>query len=215
MFNQKTKTWTTTRGYKKFLKTQNLTEAQLDQEWKNFQKALDDGCAYLALTMFMDIGLTDWRQLSTQRMPELVGLSDRMYADKKQRELKKEQDRIAKAEAEAARQYYYDHTEEILVDKIDKGIKLTEEEIDDLYNSCHIYEETPGEKHRWTQTISTVFNLKDGRYLRLDWEEGLTETCDSYMEEQPYFVEKHTKEITIQVTEWIPAKEQTNDAYSH
>ena len=88
---------------------------------------------------------------------------------------------------------------------IDSDGKLSEEELrrmmDELVEVDRIY----GENRRWTRSVRSIFEV-EGRFIALDWEEGLTEQQDDVFYDQPIEVEKHEYEKTIIVTEWKELK---------
>lgn len=90
-----------------------------------------------------------------------------------------------------------------MVEKIDKGEPLTDDETEKFYfDNKHVSEEY-GENERWTRPVTTIVEVF-GRYFRICWEEGLTEMQSNRYYEQPVEVTKHTyeKTIVVTVTEW-------------
>ena len=73
--------------------------------------------------------------------------------------------------------------------------------MDELVEVDRIY----GENRRWTRSVRSIFEV-EGRFIALDWEEGLTEQQDDVFYDQPIEVEKHEYEKTIIVTEWKELK---------
>ena len=94
-----------------------------------------------------------------------------------------------------------DEFEKVLLEKIDKGEKLNESEIQDLIE--YEFERKHGENRRWIRTVTSIIELGD-RYFSINWEEGFTEYQENMYYNQPIEVEKKTYPKTITVTEWIP-----------
>lgn len=80
-----------------------------------------------------------------------------------------------------------DEFEKVLLEKIDKGEKLNESEIQDLIE--YEFERKHGENRRWTRTVTSIIELGD-RYFSINWEEGLTEYQENMYYNQPIEVEK-------------------------
>ena len=89
--------------------------------------------------------------------------------------------------------------EKDFLEKLDNGHIFSEEEIENMFYDLEEFEEVCYEKGRWTMPISTVFKIGD-RFLRVDWEAGLTEYQENSYEEQPY--EVFPKQEKIVVTRW-------------
>lgn len=96
-------------------------------------------------------------------------------------------------------------------DKIIQGVDLTEKELYD----CSMglvgtwIEDREGEKHRWTQSMTTIFKI-DEQYYALEWEQGLTEYQENEFWEQPYKVKKVEEVITTTVTRYVTMEEQND-----
>ena len=69
----------------------------------------------------------------------------------------------------------------------------------DLDADIKMITQEEGEQHRWTQSVSTIFEFEN-KYYRLDWEKGLTECQENGFYYQPYQVEKEVK--TVKITTW-------------
>lgn len=92
-----------------------------------------------------------------------------------------------------------------IYDKLDKGEKLSEDEIEylalDTYGEdVREVETTFEEPGRWSRGAHTIVQLYD-RYWRVDWDQGLTEMQDNDFWEQPVEV---VPKIVV-----IPAHEET------
>lgn len=106
---------------------------------------------------------------------------------------------------EKDKKYYWEHFDEIMLEKIDKGELLTESEIRSLVWESEEVDRGYGENRRWTRSVTSIVNLC-GRYFAIPWEEGLTECQENEYYYQPYEVEKKTSTKTITVTEWVPLR---------
>lgn len=105
-----------------------------------------------------------------------------------------------KVRKEAEEKYYNEHFEEIMVKKIDNYEDLTKRELHML--SEYAIDDEYGENRRWTRSVTSILKLQ-GRYFRLNWEEGLTKYQENEYFEQPVEVEKKEYQKTITVTEWV------------
>jgi len=82
---------------------------------------------------------------------------------------------------------------------------FTKEEVEEhvFLNDVHTYR---GGSRRWSRTNETVVKV-DGKFYKLYWEQGLTESQENYFEEQETEeVELKEYEKTIKVSEWIIKK---------
>lgn len=89
-----------------------------------------------------------------------------------------------------------------MLSKIDSGKKLTEKELSMLPYEFNEVERINGENRRWLRSVTSIIEI-GGRYFKLQWEQGLTESQENEFYNQPYEVEKNTYEKTITVTEWV------------
>lgn len=187
-------------GIDKILEENGWTREFMDGEWERAMRALDDGCKNPALAAFANESRT-WVALPKHLIVQVPGLADRMYTRKAEREAKEaaeEAERKARAEA---RSYYYDHVEEILVAKIDAGEELSESEVEDLVMFCDHYADEEGDDRRWTREVTTYIRTEAGRFFRICWERGLTESQEDFYLEQPVEVCLHEREKVIRVVE--------------
>ena len=79
---------------------------------------------------------------------------------------KAKEERIAKEKEE----YYWEHFDELMVQKIDSGEKLSENELRSLVFE-NGEESEWGENRRWPRRVATIVKLC-GRYFAINWEEG-------------------------------------------
>jgi hypothetical protein len=116
-----------------------------------------------------------------------------------------------KEAAEYAKQYYHEHMEEVLLDKILAGEELTEQRLKDLVHECNEVDREVGENRRWTRTIESVIKLAD-MYFMVSWEQGLTENQeDSYFEQPVEVFPVKYGDNTIYVTQDV-YEEKLKDA---
>jgi len=178
---------------KKLLKEIGYTEAQMDAFW---QDNIETNRVVRSLNSvgktWRDMNTHILRQLPTQKQRDL----DSIAKTKQQEEEKK---RI-ELEEKQKKEYYFNHFEEIMLEKIDNGENLTERELSTLSGEYEVDREN-GDNRRWSRSVSSYIQLED-RFFCVDWEEGLTESQPDEFYNQPYEVEKKTYEKTITVTEW-------------
>lgn len=88
-----------------------------------------------------------------------------------------------------------------MLEKIVNKERLTERELSTLVYEGEEVDEIEGEDTRWTRCMTTVINLC-GKNVAIDWQKGLTECQENEFYDQPYFVEK--KERVVTVVDWKP-----------
>lgn len=96
---------------------------------------------------------------------------------------------------------------EELLNKIDSGKNLTEDELQHLIWECEEVDRDYGDNGRWTRGVISVVELC-GRYFEVYWEEGLTEYQENEYYNQPVEVEKKEYDKTIHVVEWVAKEKQ-------
>ena len=103
-----------------------------------------------------------------------------------------------------AAQQRIDPVEKRLMDMVDSGKTLDEDQIRRLLYSMRKVDEEVGENRRWYRDVKTYLQTYDGRYLCVEWEEGLTELQDDSYESQPYEVtlEEEQKLVPVIVRHW-------------
>jgi hypothetical protein len=114
----------------------------------------------------------------------------------------KEIDMEEELKAKQEKEYYEEHYEEIILNKIDSGEKLNESELSSLVWEFEEIEREYGDNRRWSRSVTSIVKINN-RYFCIEWENGLTENQPNEFYDQPYEVEKKTYEKTIVVTEWI------------
>lgn len=107
-------------------------------------------------------------------------------------------------------EYIRSHYEDYILNKIDSGEALSEEELKELRYDFHEVDTIYGDNLRWYRDVRSIVEI-GGRYFALDWEEGLTELQDNEFYAQPVEVVKHEYSRTITVTDWeeVSSKDTT------
>lgn len=165
--------------------------------WEDMDKIWEECCKINTKCKLMKESGKNWSDLNIFLIKGLPDVSDlaRKRLEKENLEKKK------KEELEYQKRYYEEHFEDIIVNKIMSGEKLTETELQRIV-SDYSYDTIPGSKHRWTQTVRTICIIKD-RYFSVDWEEALTENqCNSFMN-QPYEVYPRERMKVIKTTHYF------------
>lgn len=186
---------TPTKEQKEWMAASGYTEAQMDAFWHD---NIDTNPIVRNLhshgMSWRDMNLSCVQQLPTQKERDLKALEEKRQKEQAERDA---------AEAKVIEQQYYEeHFDEIILEKIDRKENLTRSELSKLVYGYEI-ETDYGENRRWTRSATTIISLK-GRYFSIDWEDGLTECQENEFYSQPVEVEKKTYEKTITVTEWVP-----------
>lgn len=151
--------------------------------------------------MLSNSGL-NWTDLciwQIEQLPTLKETTLKQLAEKEEAQKRAEQDKLEK---EKAKKHYREHFDEIMVQKIDNGESLTEEELKTLVFRCNEVERHEGENRRWSRTVESIIELC-GRYFKVIWEQGLTESQENGFYEQPYEVELDAYKKVIEVHNWI------------
>lgn len=180
----------------KWMREVGYTVADMDNFWK------ENYGTNLVVTNLTDHGYT-WRDMNLCVLQKLPTQKQRDI------EIKQKQEAEAKTAEEAAKkekevkEYYESHFEELMVQKIDQGEKLTETELERLVWNYEI-EKSYGDDHRWTKEVFSIICLLD-RYFEIDWQKGLTEMQDNEFYEQPYEVKQIEKVVVTK--EWVSIKE--------
>lgn len=182
-----------------FLKSNNLTESDMDNYWYDLRKTnwivkniSEHGKSW------RDMNMTVISQVPTQRQRDIESEERK----KKESEDKKDKKLREKQEEE----YYESHFEEVMLKKIDNSEELTERELSRLAYE-HEVDHEEGNNRRWSRTITSYVQLQD-RFFVVNWEQGLTESQDNEFYDQPYEVEKQIHEEIIPehkvvTTNWV------------
>lgn len=143
----------------------------------------------------------NWTDLTVHQMRQLPTLKEVSLKQSEESRKEEEAELEAKKQAQAEKDYYEEHFEEVMLQKIENKEELTETELHRLVHECDVVDETRGENRRWSRTITSVVKL-GSKFFAVEWEEGLTENQDNSYSNQPYEVELHEHEKTIVVKEW-------------
>lgn len=133
------------------------------------------------------------RELPTQKEHDLKAI--------KEKELKEEQERISEQKAKEDVEYYANHFEQTMADKIARKEDLTEEELKTLVweYQVDIQEKDSG---RWTKHMRSIVELCGDLYS-INFEQGLTEYQENEYPYQPVKVKKVEITKTITVIEYV------------
>lgn len=179
---------------KLFLKGTGYTKEDMQRFWDECKETNS------TIRVFDKNGVT-WDQMDMYVIKNLPTQKER---DLKYIQEQKDKERLElerKEKEKRDREYYLEHFEEIMVNKIDNKENLTEKELRNVVFDYEIETEY-GENRRWTRSVSTVVKLCN-RFFMIEWEEGLTEYQPNEYLEQPYEVEKKEYEKLIKVVQWV------------
>lgn len=181
-----------------WLKEEGLTLEQVDAMFKELAEV-----NHVARNMIQN-GLS-WTRWNMSVIKQIPGYKEKGLEKINMEEEKKKLELYEKQKKEAEENYYWNHFLEIMVDKIDKKEKLTEEELRTLMREYEIDSVDDGEDGRWQRYITSVFEY-EGRLFAFNWAQGLTESQDDSFDEQPFEVIKTEK--TIVVVEYLPVNKK-------
>lgn len=185
---------TATKEQKQWMKDNGYTEKQMDAFW------LDNIDTNWIIRNLNNSGMT-WRDMNMSCVMKLPTQKARDLEAMKKKEEEEQQKMEAEAKAKAEQEYYNEHFEEIMLNKILNDENISESELKELIWDYEV-EREEGDHGRWTRHITSIIKLCD-KYFALDWEQGLTECQENEYYSKPYEVIKHTYEKTITVTEWV------------
>lgn len=138
-----------------------------------------------------EINITILEQLPFQKEKDLARI--------KEQKKKKEQELAEEEKKRQEKEYYENNFEEIMYDKITKGIPLSESELRDIVYECEEVSKVYGDKLRWVHCVTSVVLIK-GKKFGIQWNEGLTEMQEDEFYNQPY-----------EITETIDKTEKSDD----
>ena len=183
---------TTPKEHMEWIRANNYTVADIDKFWA------DNYGTNPVITNLTDHGMS-WRDMNIAVLKQLPTQKERDAEYKrKQEEEQRIAEEAARKEAEE-KKYYAEHFAEIMLDKITKGEKLTETELQELVWDYEI-EKIYGEDHRWTKEVCSIIELC-GKHFAIDWMKGLTEMQDNEFHEQPYPVRQIERIVVTK--EWV------------
>ena len=96
------------------------------------------------------------------------------------------------------------YTKEAL-ELIDSGIKLSEDQLQELLDYEIEFERKYGDSGRWSRFVHSILAI-GGRYFELHWGQGLTEYQENLFDEQPIEVKPVERTKTVTYTEYVYVK---------
>lgn len=184
----------TKKEIKVLLKELNLTENDMDNYWNELTETNWK-------VRSLDSSGKTWRDMAIHLIKQIPTQKEKDIQAKKEAEIKAGQERQEKLKAKQDKEYYQEHFEEIILQKIDNKEDLTERELSELVFEYAI-DTKKGDNRRWSRTVTTIIEIM-GRTFKIIWEEGLTEYQENEFYDQPYEVELKEYEKTITVKEWV------------
>lgn len=104
---------------------------------------------------------------------------------------------------EDVKRYLIKKKELTIEEKLEKGISLTEREIQDMrWDFAEVYE-VEGDEGRWMRHMTTVVKVGNGDLYAINWDRGLTESQENTFCNQPQKVRLKEKEVTTIITEIV------------
>lgn len=177
------------------LKKLGYTEADMQKFW--------DECIPVnsKIKMLSNAGM-NWTDLCIWQIEQLPTLKEKTLKQLAEKEEAQKKEQKAKLEKIKAEEYYREHFDELMIQKIDNHEELTENELKTLVFECHEVERCEGENRRWSRTVNSIVELC-GRFFKVIWEQGLTENQDDNFYDQPYEVELDSYKKVIEARNWI------------
>lgn len=93
-------------------------------------------------------------------------------------QLKKILKNCSKLKAKQEKEYYENHYEEIILNKIDSGEKLNKSELSNLVWDFEEVDCEYGDNRRWSRSVTSIVKIND-RFFCIKWENGLTENQEN------------------------------------
>lgn len=158
----------------------------------NFWNELKETNSKVRMLSSQGIKWSDMNMTVIQGLPFQKEKDEKSRLEKEALEKKKQEELQKKIDDEI---YYSEHFEDIMLDKIEKGISLTESELSDIVSE-YLVESEYGSSGRWQRSVTSIVKIK-GRYFSIMWQKGLTEYQEDSFPEQPreVFPVKITKVI--------------------
>lgn len=185
---------TTKKEREALLKELGYTEADMQGFWD------ENVGVNRVITMLNDSGKT-WKDLCVHQMRGLPTLKEVTLSKLKEKEQKEKEKAELEEKIRQDKEYYNNHFEEIMANKIDAGEELTEKELDRLTYGNYVVDEIEGDNGRWSRSVKTIVNLC-GKHYAINWEQGLTECQENSFMNQPYEVELQAYKKLVDVKEW-------------
>lgn len=142
---------------KDWMKENGYTEKQLDELWN---ESIETN--YIIRNLAKS-GMS-WRDMNVSCVMQLPTQKER-DAENAKREMEEKQAKLdSEVKEKANEEYYYNHFEELMVEKIENKQNLTKEEL----RGIHDFEidRDDGENRRWTRSVSSILKMC-GRYFNL------------------------------------------------
>lgn len=121
------------------------------------------------------------------------------YVDTLNKEAKKGDNFLLVFDKAERKKVYYKLIKQTLSpeEKLSRGIRLSEEEIEEfMWNNKEIYEER-GDEGRWYVSMLTVVEDKQGNQYAISWSRGLTESQCNEFYNQPRRVRLEEREVVV------------------
>lgn len=194
-------------AYKKeinpWLKESGYTWKQMDDFW-------DECCEIVNLCGQLKRSGKEWSDLQMHLIKQLPTLKEKTLEQRRTKEIEEQEKIELEKKVKEEKDYYWEHFDEIMVNKIDNCEELTEKELKTIVFECKEISLSEGENRRWSRTNTSIIELC-GRFFSIDWEEGLTENQDNEFYWQPFEVRKEEYEKTIIVTNWVKVNKDNKD----
>lgn len=97
----------------------------------------------------------------------------------------------------------WDTFTEDMVKKIDNEEILTEKELSYFVEDTIV--DIEGDEHRWSRDVKSIVRSNE-KLFAVDWDRGLTESQENMYYNQPYEVQKVTKKVVKEITEYVRMK---------
>lgn len=134
----------------------------------------------------------DWKDLNEYQLADLVNLKEKTLEQLAEKEAKEKAEEEAKENARKVREYYQEHFEEIVCNKILSGVALEQKEFDSLVFEYDVAELNAGEVYKNYQDITTISEL-NGHYFKINWRMDLSDFGEHQFDNAPIEVKKISK----------------------
>ena len=186
----------------------DLTLEKLGYTRAQMQKFWDDALEVNWKIQAIEKCGKDWKDLNEYQLADLVNLKEKTLKQLAEQKAKEKAKAEAEESARKIREYYQEHFEEIVCDKILSGVALEQKEFDSLVFEYNIAELNAGEVYKNYQSITTISALND-HYFKICWRMDLSGWGEHQFDNAPVEVKK-TSKITgydldmkpIEVTVW-------------
>ena len=179
------------------LKKLGYTEDDMQRFW--------DECITVnsKIKMISDSGM-NWTDLCVWQIEQLPTLKEKtlqQLAEKEEAQRKDEQEKQRKTEAE---KYYQEHFDEIILDKIENHLNLTEDELRTLVFEYEHESTESSDIYKNMRAVETIINLKD-RFFCINWSQDIGDWGEHQFYNQPYEVEQLEK--VVKTKYWVKVDE--------